>query len=91
MRHVTLSLATLVTMIASSFVLVGCAGQPSHAMSPDPNDPAWQPPGEMSVTMHSSPASANTSSNTNTALAAAPAPQPNKREIRNRQIKAAMY
>jgi hypothetical protein len=66
--------------------LSACASHPSHVAAPDVNDPAWSPPGEMSVTVHTAPPPAPT--NNATALSC---PQPNRGSIPKNQIHAAMY
>jgi hypothetical protein len=78
--------AIIITSLLGLAAATGCAGRNAHANGPDSNDPAWTPPGEMMVTMHSAPTSTTGTDASNTALGC---PQPNKTEIKGKQIRAA--
>ena len=82
MRRVIQATAFVFGLIA----LTGCANRASHVAAPDVNDPAWTPPGQMSVTVHTAPPPAAT--NNTTAMSC---PQPNRGQIPKNQIHAAMY
>lgn len=77
------ALTTLVT-------LSGCATSASNRIAaPDAaDDPAYTPPGQVNLTIHSASSSATPPAAKGAAMAA---PQPNKTQIRSRSIRAAMY
>ena len=82
MRRVIQVTAFVLGLVA----LNGCSGHPSHVNAPDASDPAWTPPGQMSVTVHTAPPPVAT--NNTTAMSC---PQPNRGQIPKNQIHAAMY
>jgi hypothetical protein len=80
-------LVLVVPILVCLASLAACSGQQAHVAGPDSSDPAWQPPGEMSVMVRgeAAPAPVSTTTTTNAAL------KPNKREILAHQIRAANY